>query len=433
MARLVIPLTEKKISKTKADSKNIYLRDGNGLLLLITTTGTKIWQFKYDKPTTKKRTAISFGKYPTITLAEARELRNSALKLLAKNIDPQENKKILEMERLSEQQNTFKKIANMWFNEFESKRDITVKTKTRKWNSLQNHVFPAIGQLPINSISALQFIEAVKHLSDKKHLDMLDRVIRVINQIMVYAKTLGLIKENTAKNITKMFNSPKSTHFATITPQELPEFMIELNKAEMTQQTKYLIEFQLLTMTRSNEAARCEWSEIDFENKLWTIPEEKMKNKKMHIIPLSKQAINILKNMERLKRRDDARYVFSSLKSPYLSHMSIESANSGIKHRVKGFKGRLVAHGMRSIASCAMNDCGFDYRAIEIALSHIDSNKIAGAYNHKALLLNQRKKMMQWWANVIDEAKTGSTRRYDKTLLNYNNKTSDLVIVKKAS
>ncbi|MBI0113726.1 tyrosine-type recombinase/integrase [Gilliamella sp. W8129] len=373
-------------------------RYGRGLYLLIKPIGTKIWRFNYYRPVSKKRALISFGSYPEISLADARIKRDNARALLAKGIDPQDYKQSEQRRLQEEQENTFEKVAREWFT-LKSKSKLKEATLKDIWRSLELHIFPSVGNKMITEVKARDFISALEPVKAQGKLESVKRLCQRINEVMYYAMNIGLIEENPAAKISNDFANPTVKNMPALKPEELPELLKALETANIERQTRCLLFWQLLTITRPTEAAEVKWSEIDFDNKLWTIPADRMKMNRVHMIPLCQQAIEILDTIKPTSGHRE--HVFPSMKSPYNKPMNSQTVNAVIK-RV-GFSGRLVAHGFRTIASTALNEEGFDSDAIEAALAHIDSNEVRRAYN-RAIYLEQRVKMMQWWADFIVKA-----------------------------
>lgn len=251
----------------------------------------------------------------------------------------------------------------------------------------------------ITEVKARDFISALEPVKAQGKLESVKRLCQRINEVMYYAMNIGLIEENPAAKISNAFANPIVKNMPALKPEELPELLKALETANIERQTRCLLFWQLLTITRPTEAAEVKWSEIDLDNKLWTIPADRMKMNRVHMIPLCQQAIEILDTMKPISGHRE--HVFPSMKSPYNKPMNSQTVNAVIK-RV-GFAGRLVAHGFRSIASTALNEEGFDSDAIEAALAHIDSNEVRRAYN-RAIYLEQRVKMMQWWGDFIVKA-----------------------------
>lgn len=208
---------------------------------------------------------------------------------------------------------------------------------------------------------------------------------------MIYAVNTGLIDANPASGVGMAFEKPKKQNMPTLRPEELPKLMRSLIMSNLSVPTRCLIEWQLLTLVRPSEASGVRWVEIDLDTKLWTIPAERMKAKREHLVPLSPQALDILEVMKPISAHRE--HVFPSRNNPK-QPMNSQTANAALK-RI-GFGGKLVAHGLRSIASIALNEAAFNADVIEAALAHSDKNEVRRAYN-RSTYLNQRKEMMNWW------------------------------------
>ncbi|OCG63483.1 integrase domain-containing protein [Gilliamella sp. GillExp13] len=399
MARITTPLTDTKIRTAKSLEKDYTLSDGNGLYLLVKSIGTKIWRFNYYRPTSKVRALVSFGSYPEISLADARLKRDEARQLLAKGIDPQQYKKDQLKQLRDEQNNTFEKVATDWF-KLKSSSNLKADTLKDIWRSLELHVLPYIGSIAITEIKARDFINALEPIKQQGKLESIRRICQRINEVMYYAVNVGLIDANPASKITAAFANPVVKNMPALLPEQLPELLSALSTANIEKQTRCLLFWQLYTMTRPTEATGTKWCEIDLNNNCWIIPAERMKMGREHIIPLSSQAIDILQIMKPISGHRE--YVFPSMKSPHNKPMNSQTVNAVIK-RI-GFAGRLVAHGFRSIASTALNENGFPPDVIEAALAHVDKNEVRRAYN-RAIYLEQRIEMMQWWGNFIEKAR----------------------------
>ena len=400
MAKIVKPLNDKQIKQAKALEKEYSLSDGAGLQLVIRPNGTKTWLFKYYRPFSKKRTNISFGQYPLISLADARKKREDARALLANDIDPKEHKDNEVLKQQEQQQNTLQFIAEQWFEIKKTK--VTEAYAEDVWRSLCLHVFPNLGEVPIDKLSAQLTITTIKPLAAKGSLETVKRVCQRLNEIMTYAVNTGFIFSNPLAGIKAAFESPKKQHMPALAPAQLPELMKALNTASIKLTTRCLIEWQLHTMTRPSEAAGARWDEIDFEEQVWLIPAERMKKNKSHEIPLTPQALGLLEAIRPLSGHRE--FIFPADRNPR-SHTNEQTANAALKRM--GFKDRLVAHGLRALASTTLNEQGFDPDIIESALAHVDKNEVRRAYNRSAYL-ERRRKMMQWWSEHIEQAATGN-------------------------
>lgn len=272
------------------------------------------------------------------------------------------------------------------------------------WNSLERHIFPTLGQRPLNSLTAKLAIDTIKPIAAKGALETVKRLCQRLNEIMVYAVNTGVVEHNSLAGIKAAFQTPIKKSMATIGSERLPEFMEALSRASIKFTTRCLIEWQLHTMVRPSEAAMAEWSEIDFENKLWILPAEKMKMSKSHKVPLTSSTLRILELMKPVSGHRD--YIFPADREPR-NHTNPQTANAAIKRM--GFKGELVAHGLRSLASTILNETKlFDSELIEVALAHQEKNEIRAAYN-RAEYVENRREVMSWWSDYINKAKVAAS------------------------
>lgn len=399
MARKVNKLTARAVQQAKAKDKSYRLSDGGGLSLYITSTGAKNWNFRYIRPTSKKPTYLGMGAYPTISLAEARSNIQEYKKLLVKGLDPQIEKEKAKAVELTKQKNTFQDIARQYL-ELEKHR-IGENTYTKKEGKLVNHVFPHIGSLPITELTAPYVISKMKYLEVEGKIHTLHKTINVINSIMTYALNIGAIHQNPLAGIGKAFKGERGENRATLPPEQLPLLLSTMLHANITRPTKCLFEFQLHTMVRPSEAVTARWEEFDFKENIWTIPAEKMKMRKDHVVPLTPQVLAILSFMEQLSTGNG--YVFPSTTSKS-GHIANETLIRAISRT--SLKGKQTAHGLRALASTTLNEKGFDPDVIEKALAHGDSNRVRAVYN-RAQYLEPRKKMLCWWSDHITTCATG--------------------------
>ena len=406
MPRTTKQLTATEIKNAKPKAKAYKLADGAGLSLRIRPNGTKDWIFRYKEPFTKLTKEMSFSTYPAVGLADAREKREKAKRLLANDIDPKVYKAQLVQAKLEEKANTFEQIAREWMKVKKSK--ITERYAIQVQSSLENHLFPDIGQIPVVSITPAKIIEVLKPIEAKGSAETVRRLCQRINQIMDHAVIVGKLNINPLSKIYSAFIPPSEKHLPTIKPEQLPEFLKRLQQASIKRVTRALIEWQLHTMVRPSEAAEAEWQEIDLEKQTWTIPAEKMKKRKkntnngIHIVPLTPQTISICTLMKAIS--GNGQYIFPGDRDRTKPANS-QTANMAIKRM--GYKGELVSHGLRSIASTTLNDKAFDPDVIEACLAHIDKNAVRRAYN-RSDYLERRREVMLWWSHHIEVCSTGS-------------------------
>lgn len=400
MARITTPLTNTQVEKAKPKEKVYNLFDGGGLQLRVKPNGSKLWIFDYYRPYTKKRTSLSFGNYPTTTLAIARKKREEAKELLAIGTDPKEHREETNLQKEAAAGNTLEQVASHWFDVKKCK--ISEDHATDTWRSLELHIFPSLGQVPLHKITAPKTIATLKPIAAKGSLETVKRLCQRLNEIMVYSVNTGLIAANPLAGIASAFQAPVKQNLPTLKPEELPTLMKALSTASIKLTTRCLIEWQLHTMVRPSEASGTRWEEIDTDNALWNIPAERMKRKKAHTVPLSPQCLQLLEMMKPISGKSE--FVFPSdrsIKKP--THP--QTANMALKRM--GFGSQLVAHGLRALASTTLNEQGFDADVIEAALAHIGDNDVRNAYN-RAEYIKRRIPVMNWWSNHIVEAATGN-------------------------
>ncbi|WP_426617459.1 integrase domain-containing protein [Raoultella sp. R2A007] len=394
MARITRPLTNNEILKAKPREKDFTLHDGDGLFLLVKTTGKKLWRFRYQRPNSGSRTNLSLGSYPALTLATARQIRDQHLTTLAQGMDPQQQQELASEQRQIELDSIFSTVAANWF-QIKS-RSVTEDYAKDIWRSLDKDVFPTIGSIPVQEIKARTIVEALEPIKARGALETVRRLVQRVNEIMIYAVNTGLIDANPASGVGMAFEKPKKQNMPTLRPEELPRLMRSLVMSNLSVATRCLIEWQLLTLVRPSEASGARWAEIDLDAKLWTIPAERMKAKREHIVPLSPQALDIIEVMKPVSAH--RAHVFPSRNDPK-QPMNSQTANAALK-RI-GYGGKLVAHGLRAIASTALNEHGFNADVIEAALAHTDKNEIRRAYN-RSTYLEHRVDMMKWWGSFCE-------------------------------
>lgn len=400
MAKTTTRLTDKEIKAAKPQEKEYNLFDGDGLRLRVKPNGSKHWILNYYRPNSRKRANLSLGKYPDLPLAKARKATMEAKELLAEGIDPQEQRKQEQQEHKAIHQHTFFNVANEWFEI--KKGDVTADYAVDIWRSLELHIFARLGEIPVREITAPQVIELLKPIEAKGSLETVKRLAQRLNEIMNFATNCGLIHANPLTGIKAAFKKPKKENMAALTPTELPELMSAIANASIKRTTRCLIEWQLHTMTRPSEASGARWDEIDLDEKVWVIPAERMKKRREHRIPLTEQALELLEVMRPIS--GNRVYVFPSDRDPKKPCNS-QTANMALKRM--GFAGRLVSHGLRSLASTTLNEQGFEADLIEAALAHVDDNQVRSAYN-RTDYLERRRPMMYWWSGYIEEAAKGS-------------------------
>lgn len=397
MARSTPPLKDTQLKQAKPREKEYNLADGDGLMLRIKPNGTKIWIFNYIRPYVKKRTNISLGEYPSMSLAEARCKRSEYRSCLANQIDPLSQRKNLEKKAQQEIENTFLVLAEKWI---EWKRPTVQKeTADTAWLRLNKHILPTLGNFPIHQLEIADIERTLLPLVREGKLETVQRLCGLIREVMQFAVVRRVISHNHLADIAKLFPNPKVRHAPTIDSDELPQFLKSLVEAKIQLPTRHLILWQLYTMTRPNEAATARWDEIDKERLVWIIPADKMKMQNAHTVFLSEQMMKLLLSIEECGTKRE--YLFPGHRNPR-NHISSQTANMAIKRM--GYKGRLVAHGLRALASTTLYESGlFRSEVIEHSLAHVEKNSVKAAYN-RARYEGERRKLTAWWSDHIQRA-----------------------------
>ncbi|GIA05577.1 Phage integrase [Vibrio cholerae] len=400
MPRQTKQLSATEVKNAKAKEKEYYLVDGQGLKLQVLPSGSKQWLFNYYRPTNGKRANLNLGRFPDVSLVQARKASLNAKELIAQGIDPQDERNRQQQAHKEIHEHTFVNVAKDWF--AIKQHDVTPDYALDIWRSLELHIFPHISDKPVKAITAPEIIELLKPIEAKGSLETVKRLTQRLNEVMNFATNCGLIQANPLTGIKAAFKKPKKENMAALTPAELPELMGAIANASIKRTTRCLLEWQLHTMTRPAEASGARWDEINWEEKVWTIPAERMKKRREHRIPLTEQMLALLEVMKPISGHRD--FIFPSDRDPKKPCNS-QTANMALKRM--GFAGRLVSHGLRSLASTTLNEQGFDPDLVEAALAHVDDNQVRSAYN-RTDYLERRKPMMSWWSGHIEEAAKGS-------------------------
>ncbi len=401
MPKIITPLTNTQISSAKTPDREKTLQDGKGLMLLLKPNGAKKWRYRYTHPHTKKRVLLGIGDYPALSLSDARKKRDEAEALIAQGTDPQTFWRKNKLQEATSHINTFEQVAKAWWD--------VKKTKVSEdhahdiWRSLEREVLPSIGKLPVKELDATILINSLSRVHAKGALETVRRLCQRINEVMQYATNTGLIPHNPATGIKSAFQAPAAKQQPSITPAELPKLMQDISYASIKLQTRCMIEWQLHTMVRPAEASGTRWDEIDLEKRTWTIPAERMKRKERdHVVPLTDSTIRILELMRPINGHRE--HVFCNQNDPTRPANS-QTVNMALKRM--GYHKKLVAHGLRSLASTTLNEQEFNSDVIEAALAHVDANTVRRAYN-RTDYLERRRKLMEWWSNHIETCAGGS-------------------------
>lgn len=385
-----MPLTDTAIKNAKPQATPIKIRDGGGLYLLINPNGSRWWRFDYRFG--GKRKTLSMGVYPDVPLKLARERRQEARTQLAAGADPGAQRKA---------ENTFEALAREWMATRGKEWTASYAGKTQ--SALERHAFPAVGAKPITEITAPDLLLLLRAIESRGTVDMAHRVQQHCGAIFRYAISTGRAISDPVPSLRGALSTVKQEHYAALTdPAEYAELLRAIDNYRGEAVTKAAMQLLALTFQRTKEVRFAEWSHFDFDAALWRIPAEIMKMREAHIVPLSRQAIEVLKRLQALT--GEGRLVFPSS----ISRERPISENTVVYALARmGYKGRMTGHGFRSVASTLLNEQGYRHDVIERQLAHAEKNAVRAAYN-RAEYLPERKKMMQEWADYLDKLKAGA-------------------------
>lgn len=386
-----MPLTDVKVRTAKPLDKPYKLADGGGLYLLVNPNGSRYWRMKYRVLGREK--LLSIGVYPDVPLAVARQKRDEARRSLAAGDDPGAMKKAEKQAKKIATANTFEAIAREWH-----------KAKADRWSlryreeilsTFEKDIFPFIGMKPIADIKPLELLETLKRMEKRGALEKMRKVRQRCGEVFRYAIITGRAEYNPAPDLASALAIHKKQHLPFLTAQELPAFLNDLagyTGSVITKTATYLI---MYTGVRTQELRFARWQDIDLDKAVWEVPAEHMKMRRPHKVPLSKQAVALLKQLKPITGHYPL--VFIGRNDPR-KPISKESINQVIE--LLGYKGRLTGHGFRHTMSTILHEQGYDSAWIEMQLAHVDKNAIRGAYNH-AQYFDGRREMMQWYADYL--------------------------------
>ncbi|QHM96005.1 tyrosine-type recombinase/integrase [Kosakonia sacchari] len=384
-------LTARQVSTAKPQDKPYKLSDGGGMYLLVNPNGSRYWRLKYRYAGKEKLLAL--GVYPDVTLADARDKRNEAKRVIAAGSDPSDVKQAIKNAKALAMQNSFELIAVEWH-----------KHKKPNWSSgyaddilesLRKDIFPYIGKRAITDIKPVDMLAVLKKLEERGVLDKLKKIRQACKQIFTYAIITGRAEFNPVADLAGALKPPKQQHYPHLQRDELGGFieaLMDYSGSKITRTATFLL---MYTGVRTIELRAAEWKEFDFSNDLWQIPKERLKMRRPHLVPLSSQVKAMLLEVKSITGR--GKYVFPG-RNDAGKPMSEASINQVIK-RV-GYDGRATGHGFRHTMSTILHEQGFNTAWIETQLAHADKNTIRGTYNH-AQYLEGRREMVQWYADFL--------------------------------
>jgi integrase len=402
-------LTIKEIDGAKPTDKPYKLADGGGLCLLIAPSGAKLWRWRYRFDGKEKMMAL--GEYPLITLKEARERHSEARRTLAGGIDPMAERKAegeakqqesRDLER--EVDSSFEKIARKWWEWWSIGK--SPRHAETLMNRLETDVFPVIGHLHIDSVQTAHIRGIMLTIETRGASDVAKRAHQSIGQIFRFAIARELANRNPAADFRPrdVLAATESENFAHVDEKDLPELLAKMDDYNGDALTRFGLKLLAYCFPRTSELIEAPWTEFDLDRARWDIPAERMKMKTPHIIPLSRQAVEVLRALRLLTGNGKLVFPGALDKNTCMSNNTLLYA----LYRL-GYQGRMTGHGFRGLASTILNENDFDDEHVDLQLAHMKRNKVSAAYNH-AKYLKQRTAMMQWWADYL-EAQLAKGRR----------------------
>jgi integrase len=407
-------LEDLQLRNAKPKEKEYTLPDGNGLQLAIRPDGRMVWEIRYTLHGKARKTTA--GSYPTVSLAKARAKRDELKSNVNNFIDKVEEKKKaaatknaeIEFQQIEEirNTNTFEKVTRDFIQSIE--RENSPRYHTLKLARLENHIFPYIGSVPIDQVTRMMIIECMDKITAVGKIETAIRVLGLISQMYRYAVTREIVPHNITSDIEKRYviGKKEERHFPTITePKRVGELMRAIDEYHGEITVRHALKLATLTAQRPYNIRFAEWSEFDLEKNVWSIPADKMKMKRPHIVPITSQLKAVLEELAPLTKHKSI-YLFPSLTSN-TRPISENTLNQALR-RLGYSKEEIVSHGFRAMFSTIANEHilehGYPEKAIELHLAHAEKNKIKGAYDH-AQHMKARQGLAIWWADYLDEVK----------------------------
>ncbi len=392
-------LTDTEIRRSKPADKPYRLTDGRGLYLQITTTGGKLWRWKYRFEGKEKLMAL--GQYPDVPLADARDRLAAARRLLASGVDPMATRKAEKAAMREAGANSFQATAALWLENWRADKSPRHADTTRR--RLEANVYPCLGARPIAEIEPPELVAMVKAIEARGAGDLAKRALETAGQIFRYAIAHGYASRNPSAEFkpADVLRPTRKVNLARVDAKELPALLraIEVYRGKVV--TRLAMKLLALTFVRTSELIEARWEEIDFEARRWNIPAQRMKMDTPHFVPLSRQAIEVLEMLQSLTGTGDLLFPGDRDPKRPMSNNTILLALDRM-----GYRGRQTGHGFRGLASTLLHEQGYPHEHIELQLAHAPRNAVSAAYNH-ALYLEPRTRMMQDWADLLEQTQRG--------------------------
>jgi integrase len=403
-------LTDTAIKRATPGERDYKMWDSGGLFLLVTKAGGKLWRWKYRFERQEKK--MSFGQYPEVTLAEVRVLHAAARRLLVSGADPMAERRAEKRAIRESDELPFREIASRWHEHWKDGNSPHHVKAT--WSRLEANVFPAMGALIITEIEAPTIVAMVKAIQDRGKLDIAKRALETTGQIFRYAVAHGLARRNPASEIkpADILKTRQKENHARVDAKDLPALSKAIEVYRGKHVTRLAMKLMAMTFVRTSELIGARWSEFDLDVRgrygeidtaglRWNIPAERMKMRTPHIVPLSRQALDVLALLKQLSRNTDLLFPGERDPKKPMSNMTIFEALNRM-----GYKGTHTGHGFRGLASTVLHEQGWPHEHIELQLAHAPRNAVSASYNH-ALYLEPRARMMQAWSDYLEQTQRG--------------------------
>jgi integrase len=375
------------------------LSDSGSLYLWITPSGGKLWRWAYKHEGKEK--LMSFGKYPDVSLVLARERHAEARKLLATGLDPMAQRKAVKTAEKAAIENSFQNIASLWMEHWQDGKSPRHVDYVKR--RMEADILPCLGARPIADIEAPELVAMTKAIEQRGARDIAKRALETVGQVLRYSIAHGYTRRNPASEIrpSDILKYSRKVNYARVDARELPSLLRTMEVYQGTHVTRLALKLMALTFVRTSELIGAKWAEFDFDAARWNIPAERMKMRTPHIVPLAKQALDVLDTLQTLTGKSV--WLFPGDRSAKKS-MSNNTILKALERM--GYKGRMTGHGFRGLASTILHEQGYTHEHIELQLAHAPRNAVSAAYNH-ALYLEPRAKMMQDWADFLERTQRG--------------------------
>ncbi len=390
-----MPLTDTEVRKARPSDKPYRLSDAGSLYLWVTPSGGKLWRWGYKHEGKEK--LMSFGKYPEVSLALARERHAEARKMQATGTDPMAERKA----KKPAAENSFQSIASLWMEHWQDgKSPRHVDYVKRRMDA---DILPCLGARPVAEIEAPELVAMTKVIEERGARDIAKRALETVGQVFRYSIAHGYSKRNPASEIrpSDILKITRKVNYTRVDAKELPALLRAIEVYQGTHVTRLAMKLMALTFVRTSELIGAKWAEFDLEAARWNIPAERMKMRDPHIVPLASQAIEVLEMLRTLTGGSEWLFPGDRSESKPMSNVTILQALKRM-----GYKGQMTGHGFRGLASTILHEQGYAHEHIELQLAHAPRNAVSAAYNH-ALYLGPRAKMMQDWANFLERTQRG--------------------------